>query len=263
MPCHSGTRLLTRWNLARCIGMAHDFSMKPPPDLEPMIDSTSVKASIGDVLRDRRQPDGIPVDGLLPGGFPAYARILHPAWADAGHVRWGDIAAETGAGLEEEVPFRHITVRPGAEVPLGPQGAWNQDEGPDQGTLPREECSVLVELLRGFTSTLCWFLVWNGWSGLKIDPRQVEVPWLYNPYLVFRGPLDAVTGFDWSGTWQTPHLWFVDDRRWGVATEIDDNSTHVGGPQVLIDAILASERLESLPTRGDALAVRTGEWLMP
>jgi len=240
--------------------------MSPPEDVEPVTDLRTVSTSIGHVLLDQTTPEGIPVNALVPGGFESHARILHPARRIVGHdvswQRWAEIAAASGAVLSGEVPFRRITVPPGAEVPLGPQGARRQDDVPLDGSLPEEETRVLVELLRPLTNTPCWFLLWEGWEGLRLHPQQVSVLWLGNSHLVFRGPLDAVLGFDWSGRWQTPQLWFADDRAWCVGTEIDDYATHVAGPAELVRRILRSDQLEALPTRGDALAVRTGEWGM-
>jgi hypothetical protein len=42
------------------------------------------------------------------------------------------------------------------------------------------------------------------------------------------------------------------DHSWLVATEIDFDSTLVGGPQVLIDALVASAELEVLQIDADA-----------
>jgi hypothetical protein len=127
---------------------------------------------------------------------------------------------------------------------------------------PKVRPGALVDLIRPFTSTWCWFVVWDGWAALRLNPQQVVVAWLGNPHPVFRGPLEAVLRSDWSGRWQTPHLWFPDDRAWCVGTQIDDHATHVAGASELIERLLGSDRLETLSTRAHALAVRTGEWLM-
>jgi hypothetical protein len=240
--------------------------MTAPTELEPVVDLRMVSTSIGDVLVDRRVPEGVPVNAVVPGAFESYARILHPArvlgHGDVGWQSWEEVAAGSGAWLSGETPFRRITVPPGTEVPLGPQGARPEDDVPMSGSLPEKETRALVDLIRPFTSTWCWFVVWDGWVGIRLRPDQISVPWLGNSHLVFRGPLDAVLRSDWSGQWQTPHLWFPDDRAWCVGTEIDDHATHVAGSAELIDRLLGSDGLETLLTRPEAIAVRTGEWLM-
>ena len=45
--------------------------------------------------------------------------------------------------------------------------------------------------------------------------------------------------------YQSANLWWPEDRSWCVATEIDFNATYVAGTQVLVDALLACEELES------------------
>ena len=45
--------------------------------------------------------------------------------------------------------------------------------------------------------------------------------------------------------YQSANLWWPADRAWCVHTEIDLNTTYVAGSQRLIDAVLASEKLEA------------------
>lgn len=234
-----------------------------PPGLEAVTDHRVVASSIGNTLLDKRTADGISVEGLVPVAFPAYARILHPASDPAGHpVRWREIAESTGAAFDSSVTFRRVTVSPGAEVPPGPQGAWEQDRTPADGTLPQREFELLSHVLRVQDGPV-WFLIWEGWKGLRLHPAQITVSWLGNPHLVFRGELRRGMRFDWSGTWQTPHLWFPDDRTWCVGTEIDDYSTYVAGPDEIVQALESIDELEVLRTRADASGVRIGEWFVP
>jgi len=131
-----------------------------PKELEPVTDLWTVSTSVGDMLRDWGTEEGIRVRALVPGGYAAYARILHPAWDGPSLTRripWREVAARSGARLEGTVAFRHITVPPGTPVPLGPSGAWDEDATPEEGTMPEVETLVLLSLLAPFTSTACWF----------------------------------------------------------------------------------------------------------
>jgi hypothetical protein len=80
--------------------------------------------------------------------------------------------------------------------------------------------------------------------------------------LLYSGPIDRALEprtdpfpFD-----QSPNLWWPDDRAWFVATEIDFDSTFVGGDDRLIGALVSDTRLEALPlalrARADAAADR-------
>jgi len=220
-------------------------------------------SSIGDLIElgNRQDAEGIRVRGLVPGQFKAYVRILHPAWADASRDRqitWAEVAAKSGARLEGAVAFRRVTVPPGSDIPFGPQGAWDEDATPLIGTLPERETNTLVDLLT--PSTACWFVMWDGWDGLRLDPRQVSVLWHGNPHLVYRGPLEVVRRFGWSQRWQIPHLWFPDDRTWCIGSDIDAFDTYVGGSEDLVERIVAAPGLETLRARPEDLAIVLGEW---
>ena len=85
----------------------------------------------------------------------------------------------------------------------------------------------------------------------------------HRSYLVYRGSLEAVAAFhDGSRptSYQSPNLWWPDDRAWCVATEIDFDSTLVGADRATIDAVLDApgfEAMEIAPrTRLDAKADR-------
>jgi hypothetical protein len=71
------------------------------------------------------------------------------------------------------------------------------------------------------------------------------------------GPLDAVGEIGASTHWQgkswfepeSPNLWWPDDRAWCVATEIDLDSTYVGGSATMIRELLSDSRFEALEVR--------------
>jgi hypothetical protein len=64
---------------------------------------------------------------------------------------------------------------------------------------------------------------------------------------------------------QSPNLWWPEDRAWFVATEIDFDSTFVGGDDPLIAVLVTDRRLEALPialsARADAAADRVNSAL--
>lgn len=67
-------------------------------------------------------------------------------------------------------------------------------------------------------------------------------------YLLFRGPLEAVTSFEFGPrSFQSPNLWWPADRSWCVATEVDGFTSFVGGTEATIDAVVHATNLEALP----------------
>jgi hypothetical protein len=66
-------------------------------------------------------------------------------------------------------------------------------------------------------------------------------------YLLYRGPIGTAAALCRFPFDQSPNLWWPDDRSWCVATDIDLQSSYLGGPDALIRAVLADDRLETLP----------------
>ncbi len=67
-------------------------------------------------------------------------------------------------------------------------------------------------------------------------------------YLLFEGPVEAVATFHFGPrSFQSPNLWWPEDRSWFVATEVDGFTSFVGGSEPVIDAVVRSVSLEALP----------------
>jgi hypothetical protein len=214
------------------------------------------------------------VASVIPRGYPAYARVLHPVRAALGKgtrpVRWAEIAQWSGVPLHPDSQFHSVALPPGH--PAGP-APWN-GQGPERGSLDLADAERLVELLTMHTGTPsgCWFCMWDGWgwdTAMYValpgeppipvpDPVPPEVR--YGPrvqlpgrdYLLYTGPADAALAF--AGTaGQTPNLWWPADRAWCVASEIDLCWSYVGGSAELIEELIEDPRLEALPAVPDHL----------
>lgn len=246
--------------------------------------------SAGDWIAPRLD-DWARVTGFVPAGFDAYARILHRAQApapDGGagaarHARWSEVAALTGRDLHPLVLWHRLI---GAVDPWNPESDQWPGGGPAWGDLDLEQLDALTRLLAGHTGTPehCLFALWEGWSLLNGSGVAVTVgpegkstrplaraftddewaaPRLALPdrtYLLLAGPLDAaraLTEHARNGvpSTQSPQLIWPEDHAWCAATEIDLDSTVVGGTRALVDAVLADPTLEAWEVRpGDSLA---------
>jgi hypothetical protein len=221
------------------------------------------------------------VTSVVPGGFDAYARILHPATdplTDEPVVRWAEAAEWSGMPLGRGAQFHSIALPP--HQPDGPV-PWKSP--PLQGSLYPPDAEALATILRRWTGTpqRCWFCVWDGygWDGLVLttpgeDPFGVPDPVppeirggarVHLPnrdYLLYTGPVEAVTATTGiSGDEQTANLWWPDDRAWCVATEIDLAWTYVGGPAGLVESVLHDERVEAMPAGPHDPLTRVEEWV--
>ena len=201
------------------------------------------------------------VRSLMPEGFSAYARVFHPAYLDdkgsERPVRWSTVASWNGRTVHPRMQFERIANLSEDSKDMYKDPPWGSL--PQHGSIPEEECTNLVNVLREYTSTpdRCYFCLWEGYG--NIDTRlykarsRVRVPG--RDYLLFSGPVDAVMSFlirenrFWG---YSPNIWWPEDRAWCVATDIDLFDTYVGGSSACIEAVLNHPDLEALPTTLDA-----------
>jgi len=131
---------------------------------------------------------------------------------------------------------------------------------PSWGVRPyaRGVCDVgtpLMAVLRANTATAdrCVFGVWEGYGGMDMVPAIASAARADCPnrgYMLFAGPLDGFFAFC-GMPWEPPSVWWPQDRAWFVATDIDLDSTYIGGTSECIDAILADPGLEAFPANLD------------
>jgi len=191
------------------------------------------------------------VGSLIPVVFESYGRILHPAWAHTGAaVRWESVAAWSAGTTHALAQFDSLA-RPKAGT-IGPPPF---EQRPHAGALPRAVLGALCELLAAHTTTpdTCFVGVWEGYGWL--EPGRFRTLRLQLPertHLVFRAPLEAAadvgwTGFDGSFVRAAPSIIWPADRVWFVSTDVDQDSTFVGGSRGLLEALVADRRLEVWP----------------
>ena len=184
--------------------------------LEPVVD-----VSAGDWLAGRLRGSLGTVGSVVPQGFAAYARVLHPVELDDGRgsLRWEQVCQLTGRIPHALMQWAAIaTPTAWSEVPTTPSGRW---DGGDVrvGTLAPASLGALINALAPTTDRQdCFHALWEGWgwvdgAGVKVvsagDGRSAEsapvpepgvsaevraLPRLRLPhraYLLFRGPLRA------------------------------------------------------------------------
>jgi hypothetical protein len=232
----------------------------------------SADVAAADWLGPRLRRFGSAVAAVVPDGFPAYVRILHPARAANDRpVRWAEVAAWSRRRMHRLAQF-HAISRPSPAAGIGPPPRDGQL--PPDGNLPADLLRALCSILAEHTSTphACWFCLWDGYGWLHGSPSvvsfgpsgSVPVPpafpdeVLHGPrvrlpgreYLLFAGPLAAARELGWTDPYglflpQSPNLFWPHDRAWCVACEIDLFCTLVAGSQALAAALLGDPRLEA------------------
>lgn len=214
---------------------------------------------------------GTGVAAIVPTGFDAYARILHPL---PDGQRWVNVAPDfLGTGEE---PYDY----PYADPLLAVEG--------DPGA---ETVDALADALAPTTPGRCHFGLWDGWgwlhagsvvvshasadAGSEAERARDEVQRRHErsmsgvrsfveacplsddvgggrPMRLFDGPIESVAaiGHDAFGNGslsrQGPQWWWPFDRTWFIATEIDYPWTYLAGPEPLVRGVLDSLPAESI-----------------
>ena len=120
-------------------------------------------------LVDESGEMGYRVSSLVPEGFDAYARILHPAPVDvleSGEFRWApwrETAEKHGEDLHPEVHWEDLVGYLHGEGESG-------EPWPELGSLPAREHRRVAEIAGLHTTSDRYWLAW--WNGYGIGPRE-------------------------------------------------------------------------------------------
>lgn len=204
-------------------------------------------------------------------------------------VPWATVAAWAGREMHAGAQFEKISrARDGAGQGPPPWDLPPEGGAPPRELL-EAVCDVLAR--HTSCPERSWFCVWDGWGWVAGSPgvasvgaeRSSDLPPAFpaevlsgprvrlpeRDYLLLEGPLASITEIGWrvgeltasalSGVEldvsefspQPPSLFWPDDRSWCVASEIDLDSTYVGGSSAAIADLLHDERLEAWPAALD------------
>ncbi len=219
-------------------------------------------------------PEFATVGALIPSGFATYGRLFHPARTETDErVRWAEVAAWSGRTAHPLMAFEGISV-PDRGFGTG-DPPWSDD--PTHGSMDEDDAVAFAELLEGFTETpdRCYFAIWEGYGqfspgGTAVLSRAGDVTRLMTlsppnevltadrmkgigrDYLLYAGALSAIGSFFVNRWRDSPSIWWPADRRWCVSTDIDLDSTYVGGSAGCLEALMMDQSFEVLRTSPDA-----------
>ncbi|MFT3716042.1 MAG: hypothetical protein QM774_08885 [Gordonia sp. (in: high G+C Gram-positive bacteria)] len=186
----------------------------------------------------------------------AFGTVMHP------EAQWGDLVKWSGRAGDFVSPMEAPDDR--------------TFEAPHVGHPPAAPVTSLAAVLESFTTTAedVFVGVWEGRGGVQggddregaLSREVTDGPRLQLPgrgHIVFRGALSEFRADDWMDhmPWndhplgllqEAPTLIWPADHAWAVVSEIDFDSTIVGGTQKLVDAVCSTDGLEALPIREGA-----------
>lgn len=235
-----------------------------------MVVAWSEEADAGSWIAGQLHVFGTDVGSLIPDRFQSYLRILHPVSSVTPDgrftTRWSELFGDAGLTVGPATRFDEL---------LG----LRADVSPVAGSLDLEHVSRLAGILARYTATPdgCWFGLWDGYGWMmgrpaiapiggeggdgastehvdRIHTPELPTHRLHLPsrsFALYRGPIASAAAFCRFGGRQSPNLWWPEDRSWYVASEIDLNSTYVGGTASLIEELSHEVLFESLPVEID------------
>ena len=206
-----------------------------------------------------------------------------------GRLRWRDLASVRGTAYHPLMQWQGILGR--YRNPVHGEGGWAYQD-PWLGSLPAEEFAAVAGILAGHTDDpgTCVAGLWEGYGWFQdgsardlvsyadtgdddagymniVPPVAARLPGhvVHDPrlalpgrsYLLFEAPLDAFADPGWAepNGWdarQTPNQLWPADHSWFLASDIDLDSTVVGGSSELIAELLASDAIEALQIPANA-----------
>jgi hypothetical protein len=242
-------------------------------------------ASPGDWIAPRLHGRFGAVTLAVPSGFAAYVRICHPARDSYGRiVKWSEVAQATGRTAHALMQWHALVGSPDSDKFKG--SLWD-GEAPNRGNLALPQFKELCDLLGWYTTdaSRCFVGLWIGWAWIEgagsaiirmrrgadrvedspelvasafsveeLNRARLRLP--DRDYVLLAGPLLGATRIRDTGCpelskSQSPNLFWPTDRAWFVASEIDFDSTLVGGSVELAQSILAVPGLDAWPVDPD------------
>jgi hypothetical protein len=175
---------------------------------------------------------------------------IAPATSDAA-AGWIRDAIGTSEWTVGAIVPNHYSsyVRVEAPDPTNGQGDWWDDY--------RDLFEAVASVGERHTSTpgRAWFAVWEG-HGFDTSEAMNGIPRLELPnrsHYLLAGAVAAVTQLRYPGSpgaWRNPDLFWPDDRRWFVATDVDFWALYIGGTRRLI-----SDLATRLPTSSEIVTL--------
>jgi hypothetical protein len=232
------------------------------------------------------------VTSTVPSGYSAYVRICHPTIDKSGNeASWLDAARATGRQPHALMQWHSLV---GSADWLNMSGSLWEGDNPSRGNLAPQVLGTLCDLLAEHTATArdCYFCLWEGYGSLDhygwlencsdrtysrsaemprhiFSPHDLGAPRLHLPHRDYLLMTGSLRGALCIGSWigpdsfrpQSPNLFWPADQNWFVASEIDFDSTLVGGSDDLIERIAQDALLDAWRIQPDDLLTADADTL--
>jgi len=229
---YEGWRDLHTWDPGRDSDLAIDHDLSAAEWIGPLL-----------------TPGSFTVGMTAPRDYEAYARIFFPfertglesdgQWSSE-QIRWIDLARTNGWVAHALMERETITSTSGTPV---------EPEHCSRSLSPEQQAALLAILARYTTSTMGWFLLWDGFGNLSeraFGPRVPKLVHHVRNYFLLRGPLGSYGQFP-----DDPSYWWPDDRAWCLCTDTDFSWSYLAGSRECVDEVLRTPVADAMETVAD------------
>lgn len=180
------------------------------------------------------------VNSIVPSGYEAYVRLLHPAYLLSTdkpmRVSWQSMVDQADMAIDKASQWESLTTSL-------PKQVLNLYEPPSEGTLDPETYKALIAILKTHTNTpeVCWYGLWEGYDyKLELVKKAPKFSLSGRYYHLLEGALVShPVSFCDGPFFQSANIFWPDDRAWCVASEIDFRSTYIAVSEEAIQDLLA------------------------
>lgn len=235
---------------------------------EPERDATRAEWVIARCNGPRRT-----LHNVVPAGFAAYVRLLHPGWEwqavgrseverlsvddyedrkRSTPVRWREVAHHRSRAIHREMQWWDIAPDSMIDTRSGRGGLSPPYDG--EITLDMAECLFDILVRHSGENEECICAFWEGFGILRNVPDSIRVRGIgQQEHVLFHASLGAVRD-QWrlvlkyarESSGLTPQAVWPVTRDWYFAVPFEMQSSYLGGSAELIGEIRSEERLETL-----------------
>lgn len=205
-------------------------------------------ATVADWASRRQSGDLYRVDFQVPAGFDKYCRILHRVHGPYdSFLPWSGYAHSVGVTIRPDTHWYEIARRdPGLRGISPDVGGLDEISGPSFIEFLTEHLPADAHVFAGY---------WDGIQPLHKPGSSFPTARLgLRDRVLFQVSLAALAATFHSESgflFDFPAVLWPEGRSWYLSTEVDYNTTLVGGSEEFIEALLAHEVIEAFPIGPD------------
>jgi len=190
-------------------------------------------------LREKISGFASAVISIVPSGYEAYCRLLHPAYFDESgnllSVGWQRLFSDAGICIDKTSQWESIISTLGEHASL-------HCNPPLEGSLEEDYYKAMIEVLKSHTNTpeKIWFGIWVGYESVcEVYKLTPTFSLLGRDYYLLSGNLTQSQRSLCRGPfYQSANIFWPDDRAWCVGSDVDLKSSYISASESAVHELM-------------------------